>query len=635
MMGLVSRLRRAVVGVVVATLGAAVAGMAPAAAIASTTALPTVQVDGVVWSQVIVGNRVYATGMFSTARPAGAAAGTSLTPRSNILAYDLTTGALIPSWAPSLNAQGLSITASADGSRIYVGGDFTAVDGVTRNRLVALDATTGAVITAFRPGVNGTVRSLQVVGDVVYAGGLFTSTGGVARGRLAAFSATNGALLSWAPTANLGVRALLALPARNKVIIAGSFGTVNGVTQRGTAAVDLTTGAGLAWPANQTVLNGGSSSEGISSLATDGSRVYATGFRFGNLVTGHLEGSYAADLDGNLQWVNGCRGDQYGVYSDGTDIYQVGHAHDCSSIGGFPESSTYRRALSFSIAAQTTNVGGAFNGQPGPSLTGWQPTLNAGPITGLEQGPWHITGNGQYLVLGGEFTAVNGVQQQGLVRFAVTAPPVTTVVGQDSFSRNVTGAWGRADLGGGWTGGSAAADVIDGAGRIAVSAAGSTKMRLATLSESNLDTVQRVWLESLPTGGGIYLAPVVRNTTAGEYRAKVRILATGVVSVSLVSVVGGTEAEIASPAVVSGPTYAAGSKLAVRLQATGTNPTTVRAKVWLDGADEPVEWQRSVTDSTAALQVPGAVGVWTYLSTSAVAPVVVRVDDLMVTRLGQ
>ncbi|MBK6873796.1 MAG: hypothetical protein IPG94_21130 [Kineosporiaceae bacterium] len=235
----------------------------------------------------------------------------------------------------------------------------------------------------------------------------------MARGRLAAFSATNGALLSWAPTANLGVRALLALTARNKVIIAGSFGTVNGVTQRGTAAVDLTTGAGLAWPANQTVLNGGSSSEGISSLATDGSRVYATGFRFGNLVTGHLEGSYAADLDGNLQWVNGCRGDQYGVYSDGTDIYQVGHAHDCSSIGGFPESSTYRRALSFSIAAQTTNVGGAFNGQPGPSLTGWQPTLNAGPITGLEQGPWHITGNGQYLVLGGEFTAVNGVQQRG------------------------------------------------------------------------------------------------------------------------------------------------------------------------------------------------------------------------------
>ena len=38
-------------------------------------ALPTAQIDGVVWSQAIVGNTVYAGGSFKTARPAGAAAG--------------------------------------------------------------------------------------------------------------------------------------------------------------------------------------------------------------------------------------------------------------------------------------------------------------------------------------------------------------------------------------------------------------------------------------------------------------------------------------------------------------------------------------------------------------------------------
>ena len=47
--------------------------------------LPTVQVDGVVWSQAIVGNTVYAGGSFANARPAGAAPGTSLTPRANFL----------------------------------------------------------------------------------------------------------------------------------------------------------------------------------------------------------------------------------------------------------------------------------------------------------------------------------------------------------------------------------------------------------------------------------------------------------------------------------------------------------------------------------------------------------------------
>ena len=38
--------------------------------------LPTVQINGVVWAQVVVGDTVYAGGQFTRARPAGAAAGT-------------------------------------------------------------------------------------------------------------------------------------------------------------------------------------------------------------------------------------------------------------------------------------------------------------------------------------------------------------------------------------------------------------------------------------------------------------------------------------------------------------------------------------------------------------------------------
>src|SRR5690349_413093 len=52
----------------------------------SADVLPTVQINGVIWAQVIVGTRVYATGRFTQARPAGSAAGTNETPRSNILA---------------------------------------------------------------------------------------------------------------------------------------------------------------------------------------------------------------------------------------------------------------------------------------------------------------------------------------------------------------------------------------------------------------------------------------------------------------------------------------------------------------------------------------------------------------------
>ncbi len=119
------------------------------------TQLPTTQNDGVVWAQAIVGNTVYAGGSFANARPAGAAAGTNLTPRANMLSYDITTGNLNTSFAPNPNAQVEAVAASPDGSRVYSGGDFTQSSGVNRYRIAAYNATTGALITTFAPGLNG------------------------------------------------------------------------------------------------------------------------------------------------------------------------------------------------------------------------------------------------------------------------------------------------------------------------------------------------------------------------------------------------------------------------------------------------------------------------------------------------
>ncbi len=94
-------------------------------------ALPTVQIDGVVWDQEIVGDTVYAGGQFSYARPAGAAAGANQVARTNLLAYNIRTGELITSFAPTLNGQVKTIAKSPDGSRLYVGGSFTRSTGPT------------------------------------------------------------------------------------------------------------------------------------------------------------------------------------------------------------------------------------------------------------------------------------------------------------------------------------------------------------------------------------------------------------------------------------------------------------------------------------------------------------------------
>jgi hypothetical protein len=57
--------------------------------------------------------------------------------------------------------------------------------------------------------------------------------------------------------------------------------------------------------------------------------------------------------------------------------------------------------------------------------------------------------------------------------------------------------------------------------------------------------------------------------------------------------------------------------LEVKLQVTGTSPTTLNSRVWLQGAAEPTTWQVSTTDSTAGLQLAGAVALLVYLSGSS------------------
>ncbi|MCU1574745.1 MAG: hypothetical protein JWO93_2827, partial [Micrococcaceae bacterium] len=392
----------------------------------SADALPTVQIDGVVWQQIVVGNTVYVAGSFTTARPAGSAPGVNTVPRNNILAYDIRTGVLINSFAPNLNGQALSLAASPDGSRIYVGGSFTSVNGATVWRIAALDATTGNLLTNFVPKMDASVRAITVTNDTVYVGGLFTGVGGVARSRLAAFSPTDGSLKPWAPVANIGqVNALALSPDGTKMVIGGSFTTLNGSNRPGygLGAVDATTGANLPFPINDIVRNGDTGGS-ITSLTSNGTNVYGSGYTFGRTST--LEGMFSVRWsDFSEEWIEDCHGDTYSAFAAGDVIYAAGHSHYCGNVGGFPQEAPwdYHRAVAFSRNATGVLTDEAhgytnFAGNPAPTLLNWFPYILDGTYTGQNQGAWSVSGNTQYLTYGGEFPTVNGAAQQGLVRFA-------------------------------------------------------------------------------------------------------------------------------------------------------------------------------------------------------------------------
>lgn len=446
------------------TLGSVVLGssqveaqplVAPTKSVPTSVALPTVQTDGIVWSVAIVGNTVYAGGRFSHARPAGTAPGDPQeVVRHNILAFDLTTGALLP-FAPDVEGTTYTSTtnpgafcktiatntydcdsiyrikASPDGSRIYVAGDFTSVNGAGRQRIAAFDTATGALVSTFKPALNGRIRGLAVTADAVYAGGDFTTVNGtVARSRLAAFSPT-GAVLPWAPTADKTVWALSAAPAAGRVIVGGYFDTINTTTVHGLMAVDATTGASMPWATRAVSLT-----SVVTDIVNDGTAAYASGYNFNRSAgAARFEGRMAVELTtGTVRWIDGCYGDTQAVTVMNGVVFGASHSHDCQYMNFFPQltPTNYQR-----IVAETTTVGGAYqgtgttlvpNGAPIPKVVQFLPDLDGGPTTSAwKNGPWSLDNNGTYLVVGGEFLTVNQTPQQSLVRFAV--PPTGSLTG--------------------------------------------------------------------------------------------------------------------------------------------------------------------------------------------------------------
>jgi hypothetical protein len=248
-----------------ATSGAVISGFNPRA-------------DGLVNSLALSGNTLYAGGSFLTL------AGTA---RSHLAAVDATTGALSTTWAPAANDIVKAVDMAVDGSRVYVAGSFTTIDGASHRHVAALDPASGAPVASFshglsyavvdmavdasgvfiagaggggnfadlslttgttvwQGGTDGNVQAIATLDGVVYVGGHYdnycgmqggqhTCTTSIQRHKLLAVDEATGALQSWDPSANsaLGVFALTG--SGTTLGVGGDFTRIGGRAQQGFA----------------------------------------------------------------------------------------------------------------------------------------------------------------------------------------------------------------------------------------------------------------------------------------------------------------------------------------------------------------------------------------------------------------
>ncbi len=211
-------------------------------------------VDAQVWDIEFVGNRAFVAGKFE--RVVRATTDWARVDQPFLAAFDMSTGSWDPSFRPQLDGPAWALDEGPDG-QLYVGGEFSTVNGVSRPGLVAFDTATGDVDSEFDGWVErrwsdslAVIRDLHRHGDDLYVIGSFShATDGsttMQAGKVARFDAATGEPdRAWVPV--LSGRSGWAIDTSDdgqRVFLGGQFSYVNGANDTDLfAAVDAATGA--------------------------------------------------------------------------------------------------------------------------------------------------------------------------------------------------------------------------------------------------------------------------------------------------------------------------------------------------------------------------------------------------------
>jgi len=182
-------------------------------------------VVGEVKALAAVGGTLYIGGDFSSVNGAR---------RANLAAVRVSNGSLLP-WNPGANR---TVEALAVGAgKVFVGGRFQTIAHHSAANLAALQPGSGAYVSGFRGNASNFVFTLQVGagGSKLYVGGAFGKIAGVSRPRLAAVSTRSGAPTSWHPRVGCPVYDLAATSSSVYIGCAGGRKTGNRVSAYSTS----------------------------------------------------------------------------------------------------------------------------------------------------------------------------------------------------------------------------------------------------------------------------------------------------------------------------------------------------------------------------------------------------------------
>lgn len=319
-----------------------------------------------------------------------------------------------PNASPPVQPAGDAVMAlKLSGGHLLIGGNFTAVQGVTRSGLASINYSTQALDSNWNPQLANVlnipnaptvapqVSTIEVAtvggSSKVFFGGSFTSVNTTDRSNAAEVSGdltSAAALQSWDPSPNAPVYQIKTV--QSALIIAGTFtqlysdqSDANKITRNKIARVNTTTG--IATSTFDPNADGD-----VLDVATDANNVYVTG-SFTNI--GGQDRKRVALLDG----------------TDGTAKSWNPGAYGIATTGQTPAVND----ISLDTTSGNAYLGGSFtvvNGSERKFFAAFDSGSLSSATLAMDQAPTFMQVNGSYLYISGYFAKLGGSDRSGIAR---------------------------------------------------------------------------------------------------------------------------------------------------------------------------------------------------------------------------